>query len=214
MAKKKKKKGKKEPTRKSKKGKGAKEIPMTEAERDRYRTLYQIAKLINSSLNVDKVLTAIVGQTAKAMQAKACAIRLLSADGARLFMSATYGLSDEYLRKGPIEVTKSAIDQEALKGNPVILADAQTDDRLQYPAKVRAEGIASMLVVPLLARERIIGVMRIYTAEPREFDEGEIEFLQAIANLGALALENARLYQALKTDYEFFSDFHYRLFDG
>lgn len=183
-------------------------------ERQHYRTLYRIAKIINSSLDTDEVLHAIVEQTAQAMNAKGCAIRLLSADGSRLFMSATYGLSEDYLRKGPIQVAKSTIDQQVLQGQPVIVADAQTDTRLQYPAKVRAEGIASMLVVPLTAREKIIGAMRVYTAEPRAFTEDEIEFLQAIANLGGLALENARLYQALKADYESFSDFHYRLFDA
>jgi len=187
---------------------------MTEHERDLYRTLYRIAKIINSSLDTDEVLNAIVEQTAQAMNAKGCAIRLLSADGSRLFMSATYGLSEDYLRKGPIYVAKSTIDQQVLQGQPVIVADAQTDKRLQYPDKVRAEGIASMLVVPLTAREKIIGAMRVYTAEPRTFTEDEIEFLQAIANLGGIALENARLYQALKADYESFSDFHYRLFDA
>jgi len=209
------KKGRKERVRKSKKKEQeVKKIPMSQEERDYYHTLYRIAKIINSSLDTNKVLNAIVEQTAKAMQAKASAIRLLSSDGTRLFMSATHGLSEEYLRKGPIEVTKSTIDQQALAGNPVTVTNAQTDDRLQYPAKVHAEGIASMLVVPLLAREKIVGVMRVYTDQPRDFNGGEIEFLQAIANLGGLALENARLYQALKTDYESFSNFHYRLFDG
>ncbi|MBU0494892.1 MAG: GAF domain-containing protein [Chloroflexi bacterium] len=186
---------------------------MTEHEHHLYRTLYQVARLINSSLDTDEVLNAIVAETAQAMRAKACAIRLLSSDGTRLFMSATFGLSDGYLRKGPIEVAKSTIDQHVLEGKPVIIEDAQTDDRFQYPAKIRAEGIGSMLVVPLLARERIIGVMRVYTTESRQFSEEEVEFLTAIANLGGLALENARLYQALKADYESFSNFHYRLFD-
>jgi len=68
-------------------------------------------------------------------------------------------------------------------------------------------------VVPLATRGQIIGVMRVYTAEKREFSDEEIEFLSLIADLAALAIDNARLYQLLKGDYEMLLSYQERLFD-
>ena len=59
-----------------------------------------------------------------------------------------------------------------------------------------------MLVVPLMVKDRAIGVLRAYTSDVREFDADEIKFLEASANLSAIALENARLHEALKRDYD------------
>jgi len=56
----------------------------------------------------------------------------------------------------------------------------------------------------MMLREEIIGVIRVYTAEPRQFTTEDIYFVGAVANLGAIALENAKLYETLKKDYESF----------
>jgi GAF domain-containing protein len=55
-----------------------------------------------------------------------------------------------------------------------------------------------------MLREEIIGVIRVYTAEPRQFSSDDIYFVGAVAHLGAIALENARLYEAVQKDYETF----------
>ena len=60
----------------------------------------------------------------------------------------------------------------------------------------------AMLMVPLAIRDKIIGVMRVYSAAPQRFTQKEINFLKAVANLGALAIENAKLYEQLKDRYE------------
>ena len=56
----------------------------------------------------------------------------------------------------------------------------------------------------MVLREEIVGVARVYTAEPRQFTTDDTYFIGAVANLGAIALENAKLYEALKKDYETF----------
>lgn len=60
----------------------------------------------------------------------------------------------------------------------------------------------------------MIGVLRVYTDKVREFNEQETKFLESVANLSALALENARLHQALKTNYELLIAHKYRLDDN
>ncbi|MCL4459478.1 MAG: GAF domain-containing protein [Chloroflexi bacterium] len=173
---------------------------MGEKTKSHYQALYEVAKNVNSTLDLREVLQSTVESAAKAMGAKGCALMLLDATKERLLPSVTYGLSERYLQKGPIETAKSLA--EALEGRPITITDATSDPRIQYPDEARAEGIASILGVPVRLRGEIIGVIRLYTAEPREFSAEDANFLEAIASLGAIALENARLYQEIKTDYK------------
>lgn len=178
-----------------------------------YQVLHQVASTVNSSLELPQVLEAVVESAAQAMDCKASSLRLLSPRRRRLLMSAAYGLTDAYLRKGPVEVEKSGVDREALEGKVVIIRDAATDPLFQYPEEAAKEHIASVLVVPLEIRGKPIGVLRVYTDQPRDFDPDEVEFLQAIADLSAIAIENARLHQSLRADFDALTAFEYRLFD-
>lgn len=170
-------------------------------ERDYYTALYQAALTISSSLELDQVLQSIVMSITEAMQVKACALRLLDSDTGQLQLSAVYGLSNEYLSKGPVSVTQSPIDSEALHGSPVFIADVSTDPRFHYHDAARQEGIVSVLCVPLEVRGDAIGVMRVYTDKPTDFRQNDIQFLSVLASLAALAIENARLYENIKSTY-------------
>lgn len=184
---------------------------MGEKEGTYYRTLYELVRLVNSSLEPATVLGNIVEQVARVLDAKACTIRLVDRQGKTLLASAAYGLSSGYLRKGPVEIAKSKLDQQVLAGKVMQLADVCTDERFQYPEAAKAECLASILVVPLTVEGRSIGVLRIYTAERREFGNDEVEFVSVIANLCAIAIENARMHQALKTDYELLTAYKYNI---
>jgi len=127
---------------------------------------------------------------------------LLTRDKKQLLHMTAYGLSDWYIRKGPVCVDKSI--SEALDGKPIAVLDATEDERVQYPKQSQKEGIVSILSVPVSLREEIVGVIRIYTNKPYHFTEEDIIFVRAVANLGAIALENARLYESVKKDYATF----------
>lgn len=179
-----------------------------------YKTIYEIAKVINSSLEPSKVLGRIVEQTTTAMDAKGCFIRLLDKNGNTLLPDATHGLSQRYAQKGPVEVAKSRLDQEVLGGKLVYVADAKSDDRFQYPKEAADEGITSIVVAPLKARgDRAIGVIRVYAKEMREFTPEEMDFLSCIADLSGLALENARMFHALKRASELANEYNYQVFE-
>jgi len=166
----------------------------------RYRTLYAIAKELTSSLAPEEVLNSIVENTAKAIGAKGCSLMLLAPDKKQLIHTITYGLSESYLRKGPVR--SDAVISEVLRGNPVAIQDAVQDPRVQYKEQAKREGIASMLSVPLMPEGEVIGVMRIYTSEQRQFSLEDIEVLGSVANLGAIALGKARMHEALGRDLE------------
>jgi GAF domain-containing protein len=166
------------------------------------KALVEIALAVGSSLNLSDVLQAIVQSAVETLGFKASSIRLLDEEGEHMDIKATCGLSRAYLDKGPVEVEKSPLDQEVLGGKIVTIEDAYEDNRLQYPEEARREGIRSMLCLPLWVKKRVIGVLRVYSSIVRGFGPSEQDFLRALAAQGAVAVENARLYEHLKRDYE------------
>jgi len=164
----------------------------------RTRALYETAIVLSSSLQLDEVLNRLAGTTTEIMHAKGCSIRLLTRDGRRLELAAAAGLSEAYLRKGPVEVARSPLDQEALEGKTVIVLNAPEDPRLQYHREVAEEGICSILCAPLTSKGLRIGVIRVYSAVCYLYAEDDAAFLEAVASAGAAAIDNARAYRQLE----------------
>jgi GAF domain-containing protein len=166
-----------------------------------YHQLYELAAALNSARATETILHSMVEGVARAMGAKGCSLMLLMPDRKVLRHTVSYGLSERYtVKKGPVLADKSI--SEALGGEAVVVLDATRDERVQYPTENKREGIASILSVPMTHRGDIIGVIRMYTREPYEFTADDKYFVWAIANLGAIALENARLYEAVRKDHE------------
>ena len=181
---------------------------------DYFVALYDVAKVINASLDPSKVLEKIVQSVVKAMGVKAGSIRLLDSREKLLVLGAASGLSKGYIRKGPISIEESGLDRKVLKGKTVWLEDAQTAKDFQYGKMAKAEGIKSVLVVPLMLEKKAIGVLRVYSDKVRKFRPEELKFLKVVANLSAIALDNARLYNALKTNFELLVEHKYRIDDN
>jgi GAF domain-containing protein len=175
---------------------------MVKERRDYYESVYHITSVLNSARDSRALLLSIVESVAKAMGAKACSLMLLTIERDVLLHTVAYGLSDWYLRKGPVALGK--IISDVLEGKPVAVLDATTDERVLYREQAKKEGIASMLSVPMRLRGQVIGVLRIYTAKPYRFTKDDIHFVETVGNLGAVALENLRAYDMLQKDYETF----------
>ncbi len=183
-------------------------------EKDYFHALYEVVKVVNASLDMTTVLEEIVKSVAVTMDVKASSIRLLDSRKKSLVMGAAYGLSKGYIRKGPVLIKESGLDQKAMTGQLIWIKNAQTDPDFQYGAGAKTEGIKSVIVVPLKIDKNVVGVLRVYTDKVREFNAKETKFLEAAANLSAMALENARLHQALKTNYDLLVAHKYRLDDN
>lgn len=171
-------------------------------------SLYNIGQLVNSTLNLDEVLQLIAEHTTRLFGAKACFLRLFDRSGKKLSIGASYGLSQAYINKGPVETEKSPVDSEVLKGMTVQVLEVSEDSRFQYREEARTEGLRSMLSCPIRVKNRTLGVIRVYTGEPRLFNEQEQRLLLNLANLGALALQNAHAFgelQALDKEREWFA---------
>ncbi len=177
---------------------------MEAIEKTYYQSLYQLAATLNSARSPENILRSIVEDVAKAMGTKGCSLLLLTPDKQALLRIAAHGLSSWYVRKGPVSTDKSM--SETLTGKAVAVLDAPNDDRVEFRKQVKQEGIASILSVPVKLREEVIGVLRVYTSEPRQFTDADISFAGAAANFGAIALESAKFYQSLQKDYDYFRE--------
>jgi signal transduction histidine kinase len=164
----------------------------------RIEILYDVTSSVSSTLDLEEVLNLIAQNATEAMQVKACTIRMLDESGQVVELIASYGLSRQFLTKGPIDVQHSAVTYQALAGQMAIVSDISQDGRLQYAAEAVAEGISSMLCVPLVIRGKAEGVICVYSTEPSHFSKDDAEFLSALASEGASAIVNARAYQALE----------------
>jgi signal transduction protein with GAF and PtsI domain len=179
-----------------------KEHDSPSAEHEYLRAFYRVVTAVNSSLQLNTVLNLVAEKVAEAMNVKACSLRLLDPVTRTLTISATYGLSQHYLQKGPVKLEKSQLDQEVLQERSVYIRHAASDPRFQYPEQARIEGIVSVFCVPLVSKGQVLGVLRVYSSAEREFTSFEEEFMHALASVSALAIENARLYEALKHDFD------------
>lgn len=158
----------------------------------------ELASAINSSLDIKQVLYNMGERTCKALGMKGVTIRLLNEETNDLEMVSSYGLSDEFVEKGPVSAEKSI--KAALSGETVAIEDISKDKRLQYPQETKKEGINSMVCVPIRSRDRIIGVMRLYSSCRRKYPRDFITIVEALAHTGALAIQNAAMYLSLKED--------------
>lgn len=163
-----------------------------------YEALTAIAAAVHSSPTLVDVLRAILERSVVELGLRASLIRLYDPSTGELPLAAAYGLSETYLSKGVVDVARSLHDQRILAGAVIALEDLTDAEGFQYPDAALREGLVSALSVPLQAKQRVIGVLRVYTAVRHRFTPREIEFLTTVAHLGAMAIENARLYDTLQ----------------
>lgn len=173
---------------------------MVAQEKQYIKTFKDVCKKINSSLDIGNVLKAITENTVNILNVKGCTIFLLDRAGKKLLVGSSYGLSENYVKKGPVDSEKSIVS--TLSGEWVMISDVENDNRIQYRDEAKEEGIASILSVPMSVKGTIIGVLRIYISGSRSFSDVENEFISVLAEIGSIGIENARIYDHLKTEHE------------
>ena len=165
-----------------------------------YETLLKITNSISHSRDPEEVVLLTAESITHALNVKGCTIFLINRHTNELEIAASFGLSKEYLNKGPVSAMHSIA--ESLSEGPVAIGDVLDDPRIQYPEEAKKEGIASILSVPMATGGKIIGALRVYTAEPAEFDMDDVNFVQAVANMTGMAIDMARLHKGLKDSIE------------
>ncbi|MGD9311195.1 MAG: GAF domain-containing protein [Desulfosarcina sp.] len=162
-----------------------------------YESLIRITRSISMIRDPDEIVLVSVEGVTSALNVKGCALFLVDRKNDTLSLAGHYGLTQEYLDKGPVSAMRS-IASSMEDGQPVAIYDVNDDPRIQYPEAAKQEGIASILSVPMIIGERIIGCLRVYTAKPWEFGLNDVNFVQAVAQVVGMALEMCRINKGYK----------------
>ena len=162
-----------------------------------FESLSSVSRAINSTLNLDEALRVITREACELMRARMCSLMMLDEGREWLDLRASYGAGDAYINKPRLNVEDSLLGVVARRKKPMQVANVQTSSRYQNVEVARREGLISLLSVPLLFAGQSIGTLNVYTSRPYNFSNEEIRILSALAELSAIAIEKARLYERI-----------------
>lgn len=160
-----------------------------------FQTFYKVSQAFSTAEDMEALLALIVKSATETMDGKAACLFLADKKHNIFVPKARHGLSDKYLHANPMKA-KKIVAALSKKGH-LAFEDATTDARLEHHAAKKAEGIASILTVPVSTKGRCVGVLSLYTAKKRKFSKDEIAFLSALAASGGTAIENTRLLERI-----------------
>jgi len=169
-------------------------------------TICKVSRAFGTTLEMNELLDLIVGSAIETMNGKAACLFLHDErkKSPLYFPLAQKGLSQSYLHVEPQEAIRAA--DVILKKGYLAIHDATKDPRVQHHDLKKAEGVASILVVPVMVKDVLIGLLALYTSEPRRFSDNEIKFLTALAEQGGMAIQHARLVEQIRRNTQLFYD--------
>ena len=159
----------------------------------RMEALAGLAQTISEESYLDRILQAISEMVAETLDSPVCSVMLVDDDRRELVITAARCSSPEYMHKMPLKIEDSLIGRVVREGRPIMIPNVLAEKQYRYPELARKTGLASLLSVPLMTREKVIGTINIYTRETRQFSEDEVGFVKVVAGQAAIAIENARL---------------------
>jgi signal transduction protein with GAF and PtsI domain len=162
-------------------------------EKEYLTTLTKISRAITSDLYLEDILKLIVNLTASVMKAKICSLWLLDKETNKLKIRATQAMSSDYLKERTLEVGEGIVGLVAKEKKPIVIEDVLKDKRYKEKTLAKKEKLVSMLSVPMMKKDEIIGVINVYTVDPYEFTKSDINLLSAVANQAAVSIENTEL---------------------
>ncbi|HEX3856409.1 MAG TPA: GAF domain-containing protein [Verrucomicrobiae bacterium] len=162
-----------------------------------FESLASVSRTINSTLNLDEALRVITREACELMRARMCSLMMLDENREWLDLRASYGAGETYIKKPRLSVEESLLGVVTRRKKPMQIANVQTSSRYQNVEVARQEGLVSLLSVPLLFAGQSIGTLNVYTGRPYNFSNEEIKILSALAELSAIAIEKARLYERI-----------------
>lgn len=161
-------------------------------------------KITESMTNLVKVAT-LSGNS------KGCSLFLIKPSDGMLERVASFGLSDTYLSKGKLYVTKSI--GEVTSGKPVVISNVATDERVQYRQPALEENIKAIIGFPVKVGPKIVGALRWYYDFEFEPDKDHLTWKEFLAINVGLAIEKNQLLVQLKTRQDWYADILFEMDD-
>jgi GAF domain-containing protein len=171
---------------------------------DFFKSICEVNRAFGSTLEQKALLDLVVDKAVETMGGKAACLFLADKRKDVFVAMAQKGLSKDYLHTPPKEAKK--LVDEIVKEGYLAIGDATTDPRVTDHEAKKKEGIASMLVVPVMVRGKAVGVLTLYSDTPREFTPDEIAFQSALAEHGGMAVKTAQLFERINDNAKLFLD--------
>ncbi|MCB9771634.1 MAG: GAF domain-containing protein [Candidatus Omnitrophica bacterium] len=165
----------------------------TKQKASQFDSLVKVSHSITSERYLDEILSLIVVVTAEMLNSKICSIMLLDEKSEELRIKATQSLSEEYKKKPSVKVHSSLVGDVVKTKKPLIVTDVREETRYVYRDLAIKENLSSMVAVPMVVKDKAIGVINVYTKEMHQFSDEEVNVLQMVANQAAVAVENTKL---------------------
>lgn len=156
-------------------------------------TLVDMGQMIVSESNLDEALQRIARDACRLMKTKLCSIQLLNDKGTELVLRAWHGAGSKYQNKPNLQVDESLVGVVVKKRRPLAVLNVREHHRYQHIDLARREGLVSLLAVPLIFGNDVLGVLCVYTEQLHRFSNDEIKLLSALADLSAVSIEKSRL---------------------
>jgi len=166
-----------------------------------YRVFRDISTLVHTGKTLTEVLDRVVWKATELLDAKGALLRIRNLETQQFDVAAVHGLGERYLNKGPVTSEKILTD-EIRQNRVLIINDIWKAPRVEYPQEAWDEGIRMMLDIPLTVADQMIGLLRIYLVEKRDFSEDELSFMVSIGEQCACAINKARLIENQKARYD------------
>jgi Nif-specific regulatory protein len=168
-------------------------------------SLFDISKAINSVLEIDQLLETIMDAAITAIGVERGILFLKDGDGG-LQAKVARNVERETLENAT-EISRSITAEVASSGKYVLSSNVMDDPKIMGRDSVKAFKILSILCVPLADKESIIGTIYLDSRKiTTTFTAQDVEFLQAFANLAAIAIQNARRYEATQNEARYWKD--------
>ncbi|MBC7189600.1 diguanylate cyclase, partial [Candidatus Aerophobetes bacterium] len=156
----------------------------------------RVSYLISKATQPQEIILGIAKEGVNLLHADAASVRLL--EGENLTLVGGYGLSEEYKAKIPLKMGEGLVGKVAKLKKPLFSEDIEKDKRILYPEVGRKEGIASLVCVPVIAEDRLLGTFTVYSKNKRAWSEKEVEMLSLLAEQLALTLERIKDLETLR----------------
>jgi signal transduction histidine kinase len=160
-----------------------------------FESLANVSRTINSTLRLDEALEVVAREACVLMQAKMCSIMMLDESRDWLELRASHGAGRAYITKPRLSTHDTLLGVVVRRKKPLQVENVQVSSRYQNVELARREGLVSLLSVPLLFAGEAIGTLSIYTGKSFHFSNEEVRIASALAQLSAIAIEKARLYE-------------------
>ena len=160
---------------------------------DYLKTLNKISRAITSDLYLEDILKLIVTLTANVIKAKVCNVWLIDEKKQEFNIMATQSMHQEYLNKRTIKLNEGIVGLVAREKKPKLIFDVLKEEQYIEKKLARREGLVSMASIPMMVKDKVIGVLNVYTNKPYEFTKADISLLSTIANQAAVAIEKTEL---------------------